>query len=341
MTTEKPPITTLSTLLDELVKRTWLSWLQVTVAVGLVLILLLVGAAYLNGVLARPFASYPWWEAVWYEGDGPAMIVYVLLAHYLVQRSRAVAIEAFRPLVAMDDDGFDRVVAEMSALARRREWLAVGIGAAVGLLLNPPWNMSDYYVWPMELYLWLSTTLKFGLVGWIIYLLLADSRLFAELLSQPLDIDIFDPTPLEPIARWGLGFSLMLIGGLTLSALLNPTAEEFLSIEGIITYGMGILVAVLVFFLTMRSTHHVMVAAKEEKLRLVRQNLSAMFQEAQEQEATGQVHAWLAYEKRIQEAPEWPYTTDIMRNLLVSTLLPMAVFIIRMLLLEAVRQLLF
>ena len=66
-----------------------------------------------------------------------------------------------------------------------------------------------------------------------------------------------------------------------------------------------------------------------------------MFQEAQEQEATGQVHAWLAYEKRIQEAPEWPYTTDIMRNLLVSTLLPMAVFMIRMLLLEAVRQLLF
>ena len=348
MTTEHTPITTRFTLLEELVARTRLSWLQMTVVVGLVLFLLLGGAAYLNGVLGRaagglspPYSDL--WDTVrevaWQEADKPIVIVYVLLILPVMIRLRDRAIEALRSLLIMGDESFDRIVAEASILDLRREWMALGIGAAVGLLLGAPWAVPRF--WPIKLYLWLSTALVYGLGGWLIYVSLTDGRLFNVLLSQPLALDVFDPTPLEPIARWGLGFSLMLIGGLTLSALLNPTAEEFLSIEGIITYGMGILVAVLVFFLTMRSTHHVMVEAKGEKLRLVRQNLSAMFQEAQEQEATGQVHAWLAYEKRIQEAPEWPYTTDIMRNLLVSTLLPMAVFIIRMLLLEAVRQLLF
>jgi hypothetical protein len=60
----------------------------------------------------------------------------------------------------------------------------------------------------------------------------------------------------------------------------------------------------------------------------------------QEQGEAGQVHTWLAYEKRIQEAHEWPYTAGIIRNLLISSLLPSAVFIGRMLMLDAVRRLL-
>ena len=44
-----------STLLEEAVERTRMSWLQVALAVGLVLVLLLVGTAALAGVLAAPF----------------------------------------------------------------------------------------------------------------------------------------------------------------------------------------------------------------------------------------------------------------------------------------------
>ena len=114
----------------------------------------------------------------------------------------------------------------------------------------------------------------------------------------------------------------------------NPTAEEFFSIEGILIYGTLTLVAILLFFLTMANTHRVMVEAKEQKLRLVRRNLSATFQQLQEQSEVGQLRnmeaysdsitAWLAYEKRLEDAPEWPYTSDTVRNLLMSTLLPLA-----------------
>jgi hypothetical protein len=338
MTTESAAVTTPATWLEELVERIRLPWLQVTAAVGLMLILLLVGAAYLDGVLVRHPNGYAWWKAVWYDVDDATFVIYVLLAHHLLRRLRDDAFEAFRSLTPMKDGDSDRIVAETSTLDRLWEWLALGIGATAGLLLNPPWG--HFGGWPIEFYLLLSTPLRFGLIGWIIHVLVADLRLLAELHSQPLDIDVFDLAPLEPMARWSLGISLTGIGALVLSALLNPVPDEFLS-EEIITYPVLTLFTVLVFFLTMRSTHRVIVEAKEKKLRLVRHNLSVMFQQLQEQGEIGQVNIWLAYEKRIQEAHEWPFTVGIIRNLLVSTLLPTAIFIGRMLVLEVARRLLF
>ena len=334
MSTESTTVTAPSTLLEELVERTRLSWPQVAIAVGLVLIMLLGVAVHVDGVRARPFHPYSgshWWHEVREKVDTPAQIVYVLLAYYFVQRSYDSAIAAFRALLGMDDDDFDQLVAETSPLSRRGEWLALGIGAAAGLLIYRPWSLPDHFFW-MKLYTVLAVTLMFGLLGWISYVSLADSRQFAELYRQPLDVDVFDPTPFEPIARLGLGMSLAFIGGVTLNVLFNPDPRKFLSIESLMTYGTSILVAVLVFFLTTLDTHRVMAKAKEEKLKLVRRHLSDTFQELQQRAGEAQLQdmealsdsitVWLAYEKRIEDAPAWPYTTDILRNLLMSTLLP-------------------
>jgi hypothetical protein len=51
------------------------------------------------------------------------------------------------------------------------------------------------------------------------------------------------------------------------------------------------------------------------------------------------IETWVAYEERVERVPEWPYTSEIRRNLLVSLLVPLAAYIIPALLLEAVRQL--
>jgi len=66
----------------------------------------------------------------------------------------------------------------------------------------------------------------------------------------------------------------------------------------------------------------------------VRRSLSLTFEELQERAAQDQLQemetlsdsitAWLACERRLEQAPEWPYTTDTARNLIVSTLLPVA-----------------
>jgi len=100
MTTESTTITTPSTLLEELAEQTGLSWLQVTVAVELVMILSLVAAAYLDGIPARPFHADFWRTALL----APVATAYTLLIQPTYRRLREGAIRAFRPLVSLNDD---------------------------------------------------------------------------------------------------------------------------------------------------------------------------------------------------------------------------------------------
>jgi hypothetical protein len=322
------------TIVDDLMERTRLSRPQAAITVGLVLILLLAGAVYLDGLRARPFDRYSLsdgWNEVRDQLNRPAIIVYILLTYSLVKPSHDRAIEAFRRLLDVDDDGFDRLVAETPPGSRRGEWLALGIGAVAGLVIYRPWNLPDPLFWT-KWYALLAVTLMYGLIGWIIYVSLGGSQLLAELHRQPLKIDVFDPTPLEPIARLGLGVSLAFIGGITLNVLFDPDPQDLTSVDGLIFYGASMLAAVLVFFLTMMSTHRVMAEAKEQKLKLVRRHLADAFEELQQRAAEAKLQdmdalsdsitAWLAYETRIKKAPTWPYTTDTLRNLLVSTVLP-------------------
>jgi hypothetical protein len=318
-------------LVNEWLERTGLPWSRAVVALGLALVLLLVSVEYLtHGVLLHPFES-EFLEHL----EEPAVILYTVLAYRFLERLGQDAIEAFRPLLAQERVDFDQLLARVSPLDRRREWLAVGIGVVAGLSLNRPWNWGPSYWWK----LWgvLVTVLVFGLIGGIVYHSLAESRLVSVLHLQPLHIDIFDPMPLEPVARFSLGITLTYLGGVTMSVLFNPDPQELLRIESIVIYGSVILVAVLVFFLGMVSTHRVMAEAKERELAIVRRNLSAAYGEWKERHANGQtrdmealshaITAGLAYERRIEEAPEWPYTTATLRNLAVSILLPVLAWI--------------
>ena len=134
METESTAITAPSTLLEELVERTRLSPLQLTVVVELVLITILVGTAYLDGVLAHPFnADFRRAGLIW-----PVIIAYALLTLPLSRGWRDGAIKAFRPLVPLDDDDFHLLLTEASIFNRRREWLALGISAGSTLLLSRP-----------------------------------------------------------------------------------------------------------------------------------------------------------------------------------------------------------
>ncbi len=74
-----------------------------------------------------------------------------------------------------------------------------------------------------------------------------------------------------------------------------------------------------------------MVGAKEEKLGLVRHTLAEMFQALEEQTAgqlqdmealSDSINAWLMDKKQLEEVPEWPFSTNTLGKLLMSTLLP-------------------
>lgn len=321
------------TLVNEWIERTGLPWSRAVVAVGLVLFPLWAGTAYMDGALTHSLDS----DTLRLTLFSPVSILYILSAYHLLISPLNKAINAFTRLITVEQDAFERLIAEASALNRRREWLFFGVGAGGGLLLALRiWNGPEQAAW-LRGYWLLFEAVACGLVGWAIYASLVYAGLITKLHQQPLKLDIFNPIPLEPVARYGLGLSLAFVGGITLSMLFAPSRKFLLSIEFISVYVVLILVSVLVFFLTLINTHNVMAEAKRRELTLVRERISRAYQKLRQQTDEDQLQnmealsdsitAWLAYEKRIVQAPEWPYTTDILRNLVMSILLPVAAWV--------------
>jgi hypothetical protein len=320
-------------------------------AVGLVFALFLVGTAFLAGILAAPFDAGFWRAGLLY----PVIIVYILLTLPVLKRLRESAIKDFRPLARMDDDDFERLLAEAPMFNRRLEWLALGSGLVGGLLLLRPWDYSGLSrTWLslgtgpewLVLYTLVAGGLWSGLLGLGIYSSLSGMRLFTGLQHHPLDINVFDLRPLEPIGRWSLGIAAMFIGGSALSLLFVP--QLTLNVEAIVLYGMLILTPVLVFFLNMLSTRQTIVAAKRRKPDVVRAHLVAASLALDEQIKNNQPEhaealldsfaAWVTYEGRVKAVPEWPYTSEIRRNLVLSTLLPLVVWLVREMVLDLLKQ---
>ena len=333
-----------STLLEELIDQSRLSERQMAAVVGLVLILFLVGAAYLAGVLSDPFDIDFWRAGLLY----PAIIMYILGSLPILRRLRDNAIESYRPLVELDDDDFERLLAEAPMFNRRLEWLALCSGVVVGLLLLRPcdytglsrtWSSLGARSEWLVLYVLIAGGLWSGLLGLGVFSSLASIRLFNRFQQHKVDINIFDLKPLEPIGHWSLGIALVFIGGSVLSLLFFPQPTP--NVETLVLYSMLILTPVLVFFLNMLSTRQAIVAAKKLKLDMARENLATASQALEAVGAKDQtaltkaqldsIAAWVTYEKRVKEVPEWPYTSEIRRNLALSTLLPLAVWFLQQL----------
>jgi hypothetical protein len=338
----KATIATPSTLLEELVERTGMSSLQVAVGVGLVLIVLAVGAAYVDGLLIELFDSILWRNVMLY----PAIFVYNLLVLPILRRLRNVAIRSFRPLVATGDDDFHRLLAGASLFDRRREWLALSLSAVVGAMLSRSW--SSYYPPVLTLYFMGAGALGLGTTGWFIYSSLSGTRLFSQLQRYFVHVNVFDLKPLEPIGRWSLGIALFFIGGTTLSLLL--IAQHVFILETVVIYVPLVLVPVSVFFLNMWSTHRVIVEAKDRELARTRASLETVYEALNDRAAKGDMDdtsellssfsAWVTVETRVRAVPEWPYTHSILRSLVASALAPILVATVGGVLLELLLRLL-
>ena len=108
--------------------------------------------------------------------------------------------------------------------------------------------------------------------------------------------------------------------------------------------------AISIFFLSMRDTHTIMLKLKKQELAIARQHLATLHDKLVEESDNVQAevlikmapttNAWLTYEKRIDQAPEWPFTSPMLRKLLVSVLIPITLFILQRVANEFLAQLL-
>jgi hypothetical protein len=325
-------------LVVALMKRSRLPWYWVTALVTAGLLLLLTLAVSLDGTIGD-MLGWGFWR---YYGDGLLLIAYILMISPFMWRLRIRAIQAFRPLLTIDDDAFDRLAAKASAPNRRWEWVFVLIGAGLAVALGQPWDLpwGPGELWT-SVYLVIVGTLMNSLLWWLVYDTLAGTVRIAQLSRQTPKIDIlFNTELLIPIARWSLGISLGWVGGISLS-LVFQTQESLLRGQTITLYAILIGVTVLAFLLSMWSTRNTIAKVKRRELVLARKHLAAASLELKDRTSHGRLEgmeglsstmtSWATYQRLVKDTPTWPFDINIMRRLAASTMAPILVYLLKIL----------
>ncbi len=318
--------------LDRFVSRIRVPWYGFVTLLGSVLLLLALATIYFDGILDNVLHEGAWRYLVM----GPAITVYILVMFRPASRYQSRALQALRPVVPLDDEAYIELVRSASRIDASGELLAFAVGGVFGFVTNAPWSIPEDYSW-LRFYIPFASTLMFGLLAWLSYISVAGTRLYSQLHQQPLEIDIFDLSPFEPIGRHALFTSLAFIGGSVISVLiLNPLAGGP-DVVSLILYGILAIVTFLVFFLSMRPTHTVLARAKAQELKLAEQKIADTFKELKSTEGEGKavdmvstrLNLWLRYEDRVKKARTWPYNTPMLRTLFFSVLVPAIVSLIQ------------
>ena len=317
-------------LFQRLISRQRSHW--ITAGTGLLLVLAPVGAAALDGVLDQFFRD-DLWRLSWLP---PVVILYILIVSPIMARMESGVVEAFRPLVQMDDKDFEQLVDGATRTEPIGEVLALVLGAAFGLWVGGQWFSGTTLGW-MALYVPLSASLMFGLMAWTIYVLMASTRLTAALHRPPLCIDIFDTSPFEPIGRQSLISALVFVGGIVLGIIFGVGQGSILAWQTWLVIFVLALVPVLVFFLNMRPTHRALAAEKGRELeavgRSMRKACRTLMERVDADESTGslgaEINALMAYEERLRVTRTWPYDTAMARTLFFSVVIPGAASLAR------------
>jgi hypothetical protein len=324
-------------LIEAAIRRSPLSRSWTIAAVAGVLLLLLVLAASLDGVLTSLFS----WSELRYVLFFVVFITYIMVVYPFMVRSRGEAIQAFKPIVSLGDDAFNKVAANISKPNRRWEWIAIFLGIPIFLgALFQPWTLdwASGYFW-LTVYFVLTATIVYGLSSWLIYDTLIGIVRVSRLSRQNLKLDILDTEMLTPVARWSLGISLVFVGAIILSTITNW--EIMLDWRNITGFAFMICITLLVFFLSMWTAHRAMNEAKKSKLATIHRHMSAISGEVDErmvgdqfsgtEKLSSNLNVLVNYQRLVKDAPTWPFNAAIFRRLLVSILTPGLVYLVKIL----------
>jgi hypothetical protein len=317
------------TLFDDCLK-----WLRVPASIGMLVVaatgvFALVAATYLDGIVSRILTT----DFLRLLLLQPTVSWYILLLQYFLRPSRVAVIDAFRPLIRMDLQEYNRLLVRVSPLTRRGELIALAIGLVVGIVAPLEWMVPDQFRWT-NLYLTISTWILFAMVVWGAYGSLAVTRLFTRLHHQKLEIDLFHTTFVDVIARRSLALAIAYVGAIALSVFFFPP-QTFRNIFYLsIVYAILILLSGFIFVFSMSETHDLLAEMKRREFEIVRRHLSEDYVRLKEHtdvNLANWVSAWLAYEKRIQDVPEWAFNPGTIRSLIASTLVPIGTVLARVL----------
>ncbi len=314
-----------SSLFTRLLLRPRIGW---TVA-GCGLLFLLLIAAVAADVGIGPDSPGVRWRPLLVPA---AIVTYIAAISRVIAGADATAMRALRPLTPLDDTAFARLVEQIARMPVAAELAVFAAGAVVGVVMSRTWNLPATARW-LSIYVTAILALMFGLLAWTIYASVHATRVTAALHRQPLRVDLFDLRPFESIGRQSLMLALVFVGGLALSFLLGLDARNLRAWQTWVTNAPLAAVPILVFFLNMWPTHRLLEATRRRELAAVGPLVQHALTQAQQAVAAGRspgaaspdLAALLAYQARVQAAPTWPYSTVMLRTVVVSGLLPLVV----------------
>ncbi len=317
-------------LLEELVGFVRLPWYVLTLLIAALLLVFLLLTAYLGGA----FTGGINWN-FWRLGIQAAVVTYIFLIYPLMQRLWNRAIQSLQLL--LPEKKREKIIKDITSYNHRREWLALLAGLVFFVALSQPWSWVQGW---LDVYSLVTSILMFCLLGWLIYNGSVSTYRIMHINRQHLELDIFNIGRLLPVAHWSLGISFAFICGITISVLFQPW-ETLLHVQNLILYSILIFVTVVLFFMSMWSTHQAIVGAKRRELFIVQKHLASARTKLREQISTGiidgidkmysAVAAWGIYERQILETREWPFNAGIIRRLVVSVLFPSLVYLAKIL----------
>jgi hypothetical protein len=259
----------------------------------------------------------------------PIIILYILILTPILQRANGDVIIGLRPIIQLTDEEFNQVVTEKSRIAPRSELAAIAIGLLIGILMNIG-TSTGVHAPLTNTYKLITTILMYTGITWALYLAVASSRLTKEIFHQPIDVDIFDLRPFEPVGRESLMLSFAFIIGATIGMAFSITAELILTIESIIVYIVFALMTIVVFYANMIDTYRLLVDTKKKELNLAQDHISHAYRSFKQSAKEGEdirtsmndMNAWISMKERLVKTQTWPHTTVTVGRLLISSLMP-------------------
>ena len=282
-------------------------------------------AALLDGSLAE-FTQAGTWRTVLFA---PAIALYVWLISPYMTIAGDQVVHTLRPLVDLDDGEFAARISQAEKVQPIQEYAAGLVGMLLGfaaIFADMDWEFS----W-VTLYWFLSTIIMYGILAWTIFIAVKSTRVKAALHRLPMKIDILNPEPFEAVGRQSLLLALVFIGGVTISLVFTYSPDRLDNLVFWVSNLLFVGFILLIFFLSMRPTHHVLEAEKKRVLEPVTRMVNEDFQELIQELSDGkngtamsaQITALLAYEERLQSARTWPYNVSILRTLFFSVFIPL------------------
>ncbi len=237
------PATDRPTLPEEWMAKTGIkSWLFSSIVVGVGLYFLLLITIYLSGTASTRLSnSDDWLRSL----ISPAILIYLLLLIPILRHFLSRNINSFHSMIPYNDR-FQRLERAAYSLNRRREWLAVSLGAVIGwLVISAP---SEAHI-AILAYDFVRDLLVFGLLTWHIYAALARTKILTSMHDQVQELNLFkQPASVKPIVQWSMGVVAGLIGGIVVGIFFVPEDTLFNSTSMILFGTFGIAAILIVVF---------------------------------------------------------------------------------------------